>query len=211
MKALRKRLTYANVMSSLALFLVLAGGTAFAASQLGKETVGAKQLKKGAVTPAKLSSASKKTLTGATGPQGPKGDRGEKGERGERGERGEPGPAVVVLPAGQTETGVWGAGAENENWAIATIRFDPTLPEVPASTHQKFLAPGETTSDCPGSRRAAPGFLCVYAAWNYHLVFDAFFDGFDLETGVDKTGTVIYLKANAKEANARGSWAYTAP
>lgn len=54
MKAVRKRLTYANVISSLALFLVLAGGTAFAASQLGKNSVGAKQLKKNAVTTAKL-------------------------------------------------------------------------------------------------------------------------------------------------------------
>ncbi len=50
MKSVRKRLTYANVMSSIAVFLVLAGGTAFAASQLGKESVGTKQLKKEAVS-----------------------------------------------------------------------------------------------------------------------------------------------------------------
>ena len=37
MKLVRKRLTYANVMSSIAVFLVLAGGTAFAAVELGKE------------------------------------------------------------------------------------------------------------------------------------------------------------------------------
>jgi hypothetical protein len=41
-------------MSSLALFLVLAGGSAFAASQLAKNSVGTKQLKKNAVTAAKL-------------------------------------------------------------------------------------------------------------------------------------------------------------
>lgn len=62
MKAARKRLTYANVISSLALFLALAGGTAFAASQLGKNSVGAKQLKKNAVTAAKLK---KNAVTGA--------------------------------------------------------------------------------------------------------------------------------------------------
>src|ERR1700761_3343822 len=54
MKSVRKRLTYANVMSSIAVFLVLAGGTAFAASQLGKESVGSKQLKKEAVGAAKI-------------------------------------------------------------------------------------------------------------------------------------------------------------
>jgi hypothetical protein len=53
MESVRKRLTYANVMSSIAVFLVLGGATAFAASQLGKETVGTKQLKKEAVFLAK--------------------------------------------------------------------------------------------------------------------------------------------------------------
>jgi hypothetical protein len=51
---MRKRLTYANVMSSLAVFLILGGATAIAANQLGKKTVGAKQLKANAVTTAKI-------------------------------------------------------------------------------------------------------------------------------------------------------------
>lgn len=54
MKQIRKRLTYANVMSSLAVFLILGGATALAAGQLGKNSVGTKQLKKGAVTALKL-------------------------------------------------------------------------------------------------------------------------------------------------------------
>lgn len=62
MNHLGKRLTYANVMSSIAVFLVLAGGTAFAASQLGKNSVGTKQLKKNAVTTAKIK---KNAVTGA--------------------------------------------------------------------------------------------------------------------------------------------------
>ena len=51
---LRKRFTYANVMSTIAVFLVLGGATAFAAHQLGRRSVGAKQLKSNAVTTAKL-------------------------------------------------------------------------------------------------------------------------------------------------------------
>jgi hypothetical protein len=58
MKSVRKRLTYANVMSSIAVFLVVAGGSAFAANQLGKNTVGSKQLKKNAVTAAKIKNGS---------------------------------------------------------------------------------------------------------------------------------------------------------
>ncbi len=54
MKQARKRLTYANVMSTIGIFLVLGGATAFAAGQLGKNSVGSKQLKKNSVTAAKI-------------------------------------------------------------------------------------------------------------------------------------------------------------
>ena len=54
MKSIRTRLTYANVISTLGVFLLLAGGTAIAAKQLGKKTVGTKQLKTNAVTTAKI-------------------------------------------------------------------------------------------------------------------------------------------------------------
>jgi hypothetical protein len=36
MQSVRRRLTYANVMSSIAVFLVVAGGSAFAAAKIGK-------------------------------------------------------------------------------------------------------------------------------------------------------------------------------
>jgi len=57
LKQIRKRFTYANVMSSIAVFLVLGGATALAAGHLGKNTVGAKQLKANAVTQAKIKKA----------------------------------------------------------------------------------------------------------------------------------------------------------
>ena len=54
LQKLKQRLTYANVMSSIAVFLVLGGATAVAAGQLGKNSVGTKQLKANAVTSAKI-------------------------------------------------------------------------------------------------------------------------------------------------------------
>lgn len=54
MKRVRSRLTYANVVSTLALFLAIAGGTALAADHLAKNSVGTVQIKKGAVTTAKI-------------------------------------------------------------------------------------------------------------------------------------------------------------
>jgi hypothetical protein len=53
MRAIRRRLTYANVVSTLALFLVLAGGAAYGA-KVAKKSVGPSQLKANAVTTAKI-------------------------------------------------------------------------------------------------------------------------------------------------------------
>jgi hypothetical protein len=60
MRKVRERLSYANVIATLALFLAL-GGVSYAATQLPKNSVGAKQLKKNAVTSSKVK---KHTLTG---------------------------------------------------------------------------------------------------------------------------------------------------
>src|ERR1700755_2093862 len=107
MRKLRSGLTYANVLSTLCLFLLLGGG-AYAATQLPKGSVGTKQLKTEAGTPAKLSIAAKSALTGPQGPKGetgakgeagPKGDTGPKGDaglKGDKGEQGEPGTANVI-------------------------------------------------------------------------------------------------------------------
>jgi hypothetical protein len=51
---MRPKLSYANVISTLCLFLLLAGGAAYAASHLAKNSVGSKQIKKNAVTTAKI-------------------------------------------------------------------------------------------------------------------------------------------------------------
>jgi hypothetical protein len=61
MKRLKGKLTYANVISTLCLFMLLGGSAAFAATKLGKNSVGTKQIKKGAVTGIKIK---KGTITG---------------------------------------------------------------------------------------------------------------------------------------------------
>lgn len=54
MKEIRRKFTYANVMSSLAVFMVLGGATAVAATHLGRNSVGTAQLKANAVTARKI-------------------------------------------------------------------------------------------------------------------------------------------------------------
>jgi hypothetical protein len=44
MRKLSSKLTYANVMSSLAVFLVLSGATAFAAAKIGDKSIGLRQM-----------------------------------------------------------------------------------------------------------------------------------------------------------------------
>jgi hypothetical protein len=108
LKTLRGKLSYANVISTLCLFLVLGGASALAANQLAKNSVGAKQLRKGAVTPAKLSVAAKQTLIGATGAAGRDGKDGLRGPEGARGAEGAAGPGAtsidVAVPQGVGRT-----------------------------------------------------------------------------------------------------------
>jgi hypothetical protein len=108
MKRFRGRLTYSNVISTLCLALLIGGGTAYAATQPPRNSVGPAQLKKGAVTPTKLSGGAKAALTaprgnegprGAIGPQGPKGDTGGRGEKGDQGARG-PSDAITKANSG---------------------------------------------------------------------------------------------------------------
>ncbi len=95
---LRGKLTYANVMVTLLALVVLGGGSAYAAGQLlGKNTVGTKQLKRGAVTGAKVRNGSLRAVDFAAGqlkpgPRGPEGKRGATGGRGATGSRGTDGP-----------------------------------------------------------------------------------------------------------------------
>jgi hypothetical protein len=95
-KKLGKRLTFANVVACLALFVAL-GGTGYAALKLPKNSVGAKQLRKGAVTPAKLNLETRRTLAGVPGPAGPAGPRGAAGADGQRGPQG-PGLVTFNVP-----------------------------------------------------------------------------------------------------------------
>jgi hypothetical protein len=92
----RPKLTYANVVATLALFVAL-GGTSFAAFQLGKNSVKSKNIAKEAVRTSDLAKdavVSAKVKDGSllskdfkagqlpAGPIGPKGDPGQRGPQG---------------------------------------------------------------------------------------------------------------------------------
>jgi hypothetical protein len=104
MNRLRGKLTYSNVVSTLCLLLLVGGGTAWAANALPKNSVGSAQLKKNAVTPAKLSSTAKAAI-GRQGPAGPTGPKGDIGPPGPKGDTGAPGTPATTLFAQVKEDG----------------------------------------------------------------------------------------------------------
>jgi hypothetical protein len=93
-------------MVTLLAFVVLCGGAAYAATQLGKESVGTRQLKKNAVTGAKVKDGSLKRsdfapgqIPGLGAPTGI-GSPGPQGREGPRGPQGPPGTSRVFQASG---------------------------------------------------------------------------------------------------------------
>ena len=91
LRTLRSRLTYSNVMATIAIFVALGGG-AYAAIKLPAHSVGTKQLKNRAVTPPKLAKKTIKLLKGKKGARGPVGAQGAAGLTGAQGPTGAHGP-----------------------------------------------------------------------------------------------------------------------
>jgi hypothetical protein len=170
------RLTYANVVATLALVFAMSGGAIAASHYLISSTkqISPKVLnalkgasgKNGATGPtgptgpAGAAGAGSQGPAGAQGPQGPKGETGPKGENGKNGETG----FTETLPSGKTETGTWGlSGSEG----LVTVSYPFKVAEPFAKEDIIFLGEGEgKTEDCPGTEAepmAAEGKLCVYA------------------------------------------------
>ena len=107
MSNFRHRLTYANVMSTIAVFCLLGGG-AYAASALSKNEVKSKHIKPGAVKTSDLRSDAVKSSKVANGSllgedfaadQLPQGPQGPQGTQGPQGPGGEPATALFAVVA----------------------------------------------------------------------------------------------------------------
>ncbi len=91
-RILRSRPSPALVVSIIAL-LVAMGGTGYAAFSLPKNSVGTKQLQRGAVTPAKVAKSTIRLFKGQKGKTGAQGLKGDTGAPGATGTTGPQGPA----------------------------------------------------------------------------------------------------------------------
>jgi hypothetical protein len=155
---LRSSASYANVASTVALFLAL-GGVSYAAATLPSNSVGTAQLKKHAVTLAKVSDGARTVLkgqrgakgsagatgaqglTGAVGPAGalgPAGPQGQPGVQGPKGDQGDPGDPGSARAYGEVPRGTVGAPV-----VISHSKGEPTMTH-PAPGHYCLTVPGIT-------------------------------------------------------------------
>ena len=126
--AVKRRLTYANVMATVALFVAL-GGSSYAALGLGRSSVGARELAPNAVRKSELANRSvgsgevingsllsedfriaPRGVKGSKGDRGPTGPAGPRGVAGPRGTDGLPGATNVVVRLGTAHEAVPGGG-----------------------------------------------------------------------------------------------------
>lgn len=209
MPSVRRRLSFANVVSCIALFVAL-GGASYAATQLPKNSVGAKQIKPNAVSSSKVKNGSLgvadfksselSQLQGPAGPQGPKGEQGA------------PGPLLQTLPSGKTQVGAYGfASTRSEAGVLYTPAVETSYP-LPISFEPtaEIVESGDApTANCPGGvddPGAAPGFLCIYGDREDVLM--------SLETipGEGHYGFLLFFEAEPGEDYENyGTWAVTAP
>jgi hypothetical protein len=156
--SMRRHLTYANVASSLCLFFAL-GGTAYAVSQLPRNSVGADQIKAGAVRSSDVKDRALRAKDFAAGqlPKGAKGDRGDAGPRGETGATGLTGANATslfaVVAANGTvsaSSGVVGAVAHTSSTGIYVVTFNRDVSQC------AFLATiGSRNGGLPGDPQIA--------------------------------------------------------
>ena len=106
MNRMRARLTYANVMATLAVFVAL-GGTSYAIAQLPRDSVGAAQIRRGAVGVSELKAraVSSRTIRDRSvglrdvSRSARRALRGAKGDPGAQGGAGPPGPSGIAYHA----------------------------------------------------------------------------------------------------------------
>ncbi len=193
-----RRLTYANVAATLALFLAVGGGTALAARHY--LIVSTSQVKPN-------------VLRALRGNRGYRGYRGYTGAAGPAGATGLAGPTgfTSTLPTGKTEVGTWAGnvGSSTSSPYYIPISFDIPLAAKPVTS--LVAAGGASTAACPGSVArplAASGNVCIYEAHVSGVKVGTLDPNSAAgSTGADVYGTLVSLTGDS--GFAYGTWAVT--
>ncbi len=119
----RRRLTYPNVMATIALFIAL-GGSSYAAVSLERNAVKSRHIAPNAVTSPKVKDGAllRKDFKAGQVPAGRPGDRGPQGAKGDPGAQGPPG-----AQGAQGLQGVPGSPSDERVTAYAEVNADGTV------------------------------------------------------------------------------------
>jgi hypothetical protein len=233
LSSIRKRMTYANVVMTLALVFAMTGG-AYAAKKylitstkqispsVLKSLVG-KAGKTGPAGPAGVAGvagaqgpAGPAGAKGETGPEGKEGPQGKEGKAGKDGKEGSPWTAGGTLPSEATETGVWGFSAVHAppssfGQEVLPISFPIQLESGLNATHV-HIAPDPACTGSAASPTATSGNLCVYIGFEFLGVGTAFaasIQNVKHEAGASKSGALVLAEYEGTP-EVGGSWAVTA-
>jgi hypothetical protein len=207
----RPRATFANVVSSLALFVAL-GGTGYAAVSLPRNSVGTRQIQAHSIDNSKIKKGSLLKSAFKHG-QLPRGLRGTPGAGGAAGPQGASFTLATTLPSGQTEYGDYGEYGFGGGYVGGVVGFRMPLAQGIGAANTHFIVSQQFTPQCPGFQQAAPGELCVYQTNSTNTMIAGIFGTSGMNVvGSSTVGFQIYFTAPAAgPANSFGEWAVTAP
>jgi hypothetical protein len=152
------RLTFANVTSSLALFIAL-GGASYAAIKVPANSVGTKQVKNRAITTRKLDPKALASLHGARGLPGSPGVQGPQGLQGPKGDAGAAG-AAALADGSITASKLAGSSVTQAKLGLTTAF---------ASTNVSSTANQAVVATCPAGTSVISGAVEVVGANGYVL------------------------------------------
>lgn len=197
--------TPATGIAVLALFVALSG-TTYAAITLPAGSVGTKQLKKHAVTKAKIAPATLRALRGRRGPQGPQGEPGPQGTQGEPGPQGETGP---MGPQGlQGDPGPQGPPGPSEayaNYGTSSQSIGPGLTKTMATV---TVPAGQYTLSASVRTSLGP-ILCFFVAGGTVHQFSGFNAAGGGETTIDVIGDLTTSSASLVFLRCKSTANYT--
>jgi hypothetical protein len=213
---MREKLSYANVMATIAVVGVVAGGAGAIAATSGPTVIRTCYAKKGGalrVTSKRCNRKRERALQ--FNQQGVKGATGAPGAPGTSGTPGR--SALAPLQSGETIRGVWSvAGPPGGTLASTGITLPIPAPQAIDSSHANFAANDSITGDgCTGTAAApvsAPGFVCIYTsrAQNTTSANGRSSDELDPSPG-SPWGFIIEVIGASGAFQATGTWIYTAP
>jgi hypothetical protein len=208
MKFVRTRLTYANVVATLALILALGGATAFAASHLARNSVGTKQLRRAAVTAAKLrkgavngAKVANNSLTGADVKEAtlgavPSADQAARAM------------SLGPLPSGASESGFFLASPTFNALATAVTFPRPLASAIQPGDVNVIKKGAQPTTACPAPGQAARGTLCLYLLAEIEVTPSG---ALNLSEAERKLGFTYEWNKQGNTSTAFGTWTVTVP